>query len=410
MTRVLSSLLFVATLATLATAAVVATAQQEGCANTVLVASESDLSSVADCSSFSGTLTISGPAINTVTLPALTSLSGTIKVMSNPHLTTLTLDNLTAVSGSIFVSNNTILSVVSLPVLQTLTNLEIITAPGLRQLSLNSIASLGSLKIEDTGLDNSGQLPWSGLQSVADLGVSNNKYLKSIDMNHLKTVSGMLVVAANGLIDGKSSAEGGTTLSLNNLMTVSNCTFRHLTDLKLPVLSSVSASLSIDETNLKTIQVPLLKTVGQTLSIVSNNKLSNVTFSELTSVGGALLIANNTELTVVDGFKQLKEIAGVLNMRGAFSTVSLPSVSSVQGGMSILSSSNTFDCSSLSKVKDSARGKTICQAHVKSAMPTNADGTSVLESSGSSLLVTEHLAQGSMGSVLAALSYLLFLL
>ena len=42
--------------------------------------------------------------------------------------------------------------------------------------------------------------------------------------------------------------------------------------------------------------------------------------------------------------------------------------------MSILSSSKDFDCSTVSKVKASARGKAICQAQVKSAKPTNSNG------------------------------------
>ncbi|GJJ74495.1 hypothetical protein EMPS_06853 [Entomortierella parvispora] len=415
MTRFTSSLLV------LVSAAVVASAQQEGCAKQVVVASEADLASLAACSTFSGTVTISGPAITAISWPALQSLTGSIQVKSNPHLSTFALEGLKASTGSIRLYNNTVLSAVSFPSLQSLHALEIITAPNLRQLSLSTIDSLGSLTLEDTGLDNSGQLPWSTLQKATDLGVSNNKYLKTIEMGHLQSVSGKFVIAANGLSDSKYSAAssissstpsadsttspGGTILSLTNLTTASNCTFRHLTDLQLPVLSTVSASLSFDETSLTSIVIPHLKSVGQTLSIVSNDKLSNISFSDLTAIGGALLIANNTELTVVDGFRQLKDISGVLNMRGAFSTVSLPAVTTVKGGMSVLSSSNDFDCSTLSKVKASAKGKTVCQAKVKSARPTNADGGS-LENKGSLNVI----AKGTMWSAVVTMSFLAFAL
>lgn len=193
-------------------------------------------------------------------------------------------------------------------------------------------------------------------------------------MPRLSQVSGRFVVAANGLMEGQQGQ--GSTLLLPNLTSVSNCTFRHLTDLQIPLLSQVGATLSLDETNLKTIQAPKLKSVGQTLGIVSNNHLTNVSFTELTTIGGALLIANNTELTNVNGFNQLEEIAGFLNMRGAFNNVSFPAVSSVQGGMSILSSSKDFDCSTLSQVKAAARGKTVvCQGMVKSAKPTSGDSS-----------------------------------
>ncbi|KAG0329011.1 hypothetical protein BGZ99_003641 [Dissophora globulifera] len=358
----------------LISAAIAVTAQQDTCASQVLVSSDGDLSSIASCSTFSGTATITGASLNTVAWPALKSLTGSIKVVSNPHLTTLSLENLQSSTGSISFFNNTQLSAVNMPRLKSINSLDIITAPSLRQLSLPSIESVNTLKVEDTGLDNSGNLPWSSLPKVSDLGVSNNKLLTAIDMPSLKAISGHLVIAANGLMEGQGK---GASLHLPNLTSVSNCTLRHLTDLQVPSLTAVSSSLSFDETNLQTINVPLLKSVGQTLSIVSNNVLRNISFAELTSIGGALLIANNTELTDVSGFNKLKDISGVLNMRGAFNNVSLPAVTAVQGGMSVLSSSKDFDCSTLGKVKASARGKTVCQAQVKAAKPTNADGSDI---------------------------------
>ncbi|KAF9428811.1 hypothetical protein BGZ94_000992 [Podila epigama] len=354
-------------------AAMTVSAQQENCAKQVVVSSEADLSSIASCSTFSGSVTISGANINNVAWPTLTSLTGTIQVTSNPHLATFHLDNLKTSTGSIALYNNTALNSFTISNLKSLNALEIVTAPNLRHLSLSSVDTMGTLKIEDTGLDNSGALPWSTVHKATNMGISNNKFLRNIDMPSLKTVSGRFIIAANGLLEGEGD---GSSLHLANLTTCSNCTFRHLHELQIPSLSVVAASLSFDENNLKNLNVPALKSVGQTLSIVSNNLLSDISFPELTLIGGALMIANNTQLTTVDGFKNLTEISGVLNMRGAFDNVSLPKVTSVQGGMSILSSSSDFDCSSLAKVKASARGKTVvCQAQVLSAKPTNADGS-----------------------------------
>ncbi|KAG0370900.1 hypothetical protein BGZ54_003030 [Gamsiella multidivaricata] len=290
--------------------------------------------------------------------------------------------------------------------LESLGGLEIITAPDLKQLSLPKIQALSSLKIEDTGLDNSGTLPWTSLSKVTDFGVSNNKFLKSIEMPSLTSISGRLVVAANGLMEGRGK---GLSLLLPNLTSVSNCTLRHLTGLQILSLSEVSSSLSFDETNLEAIKAPQLKTIGQTLSIVSNNLLSNISFPDLTSIGGALLIANNTDLTDISGFGKLKDISGVLNMRGAFNNISLPSVSTVKGGMSILSSSKDFDCSSINHVKSAARGKTVCQAMVKSAKPTNANGTdlagSLVESSATTVISDPEIIWAAV-AVLSSVAYI----
>ncbi|KAF9136293.1 hypothetical protein BGW39_000009 [Mortierella sp. 14UC] len=311
----------------------------EACGNQVVASSEADIVALAACSSFCGSLTVSGiSSLTAVALPDLQSLTGTIKIASNPHLATLAFNSLQSSIGSITLYNNTLLSVVNIPSLKTVNTLEIVTAPRLRQLSLANVQNINSFK------------------KATDIGISNNKFLKTIEIPGLNSISSRLIVAANKLLEGKGD---GASLRLSNLTSVSNCTLRHLTDLQLLSLSVVSSSLSFDETNLKLITTPQLKTVGQTLSIASNNHLSNISFSELTSIGGALLIANNTELTSVNGFAKLKDVLGVLNMRGDFANVSLPEVSSVQGGMSILSSSKDFDCSILSKVKASARGKTV---------------------------------------------------
>ncbi|KAF9903250.1 hypothetical protein EC991_004022 [Linnemannia zychae] len=399
MTRISSSLL-------LLLSAAIAVSAQHGkllkfmiCGSQVVANSEADIAPLAVCSSFSGSLTVSGiSSLTAVALPTLQSLTGTIKIASNPHLTTFALDSLQNSTGSITLYNNTLLSAVNIPNLKNLNSLEIVTAPSLRQLSLANVHAINSFKVEDTGLDNSGALPWSSFQKAADIGISNNKFLKTIEIPGLNSISGRLIIAANGLLEGKGE---GASLHLSNLTSVSNCTLRHLTDLQLPSLSAVSSSLSFDDTNLKLITAPQLKTVGQTLSIVSNNLLFNISFSELTSIGGALLIANNTELTSVNGFAKLKDISGVLNMRGDFTNVSFPEVSSVQGGMSILSSSKDFDCSTLSKVKASARGKTVCQAQVKSAKPTNSNNDDVLLNSAVSLMTSK---QGALWTAIALLS------
>lgn len=87
--------------------------------------------------------------------------------------------------------------------------------------------------------------------------------------------------------------------------------------------------------------------------------------------------------------------------------VSFPAVSSVQGGMSILSSSKDFDCSTLSKVKASARGKTVvCQAQVKSAKPTNSNGDRDDASLNGSSSLMSTTTQGAVWATVALLSSL----
>ncbi|KAF9978438.1 hypothetical protein BGZ73_002334 [Actinomortierella ambigua] len=370
-----------------------ALAQADTCSGQISVASEAELASVASCSTFSGTLTISGPSIASITLPNWSSLTGTLKVTSNRHLETLSLEGLKSSTGSITLFNNTILSSVKMSNVVSLNSLEIITAPNLRKLGLPKIESIGTLRAEDTGLDNSGPVPWTDLYKIGHLGLSNNKALKSIDMPHLSTVSSHLLIAANGLMEG--SGEGSALLA-NNLTTCSNCTFRHLTELDLSNLVSIGSALAFAETNLKMLKLPKLKTIGQTLSIASNNQLSSLSFPELTTIGGALQIANNTVLTEIDGFAKLSEIGGVLDIRGAIANASWPVLKSVQGGMTVMSSTH-FDCSILANVKAGTRGKVLCHEMAKSAQPGNSNSNTP-DADSSAVSASMH-----RGSALAAL-------
>ncbi|KAG0263789.1 hypothetical protein DFQ27_001614 [Actinomortierella ambigua] len=352
--------------------AVAVLAQTDSCSSQTSAASEADLVSMAGCSTFSGTLTISGPSITSITLN-WASLTGTLKVASNRHLEVLSLEGLKSSTGTITLFNNTILSSVKMPNVTSLNVLEIITAPNLRKLSLPQIESVGTLKAEDTGFDNSGPVPWTDLRKAGHLGLSNNKALKSIEIPHLGSVSSHLVVSANGLMEGGGE---GSALLASNLSTCSNCTFRHLTELDLSNLVSVGSALALAETNLKSVKMAKLKSVGQTLSIASNNQLANVTFPELGTIGGALQVANNSILTQIDGFPKLTEIGGVLDIRGAITNATWPAIKSVQGGLTVMSSTH-FDCTTLANVKAGTRGKVQCQEMSKSAQPSsNRNGNS----------------------------------
>ncbi|KAG0245478.1 hypothetical protein BGW41_000105 [Actinomortierella wolfii] len=371
--------------------AVVVLAETGGCSGQVSAASDTDLATVAECSTFSGTLTVMGPGVTSIVLPKWTSLTGTLNVTSNRYLNAIELSGLRSMTGIISIFNNTILSSISVPNLASLNSLEVIAAPNLRHLALPKVESVNTLKIEDTGVDNSGPVPWTNITKAEVIGVSNNKFLRSIVMPQLTSVNKFLMVAANGLMEGHGE---GSTLLVSNLTTCADCTFRHLTELDISSLTKVSSALAIDETNLTAVNAPKLKSVGQTMSIVACHRLTNASFPELTAIGGALQIANNTNLVNVDGFGKLAEIGGVLDVRGAIANMSFPLMRSIQGGLTVMSSSD-FDCSSLANVKAGTRGKIQCQAKVQSARPINGNSPELDSNAGSASI--------HRGSALAAL-------
>jgi hypothetical protein len=69
-----------------------------------------------------------------------------------------------------------------------------------------------------------------------------------------------------------------------------------------------------------------------------------MSFPQLVTIGGTFLIANNTELTTIDGFDKVSTVGGSIDWTGSFNNASLPSISDVRGGVNVQSSSDTFQC------------------------------------------------------------------
>lgn len=85
------------------------------------------------------------------------------------------------------------------------------------------------------------------------------------------------------------------------------------------------------------------------MTIANNNKLTELSFKNLTLINGALSIGNNTQLASIEGFPLLSEIHGMADLAGSFDTYGLPALQDVRGGMRLQTTSPKFGCSDIER-------------------------------------------------------------
>jgi hypothetical protein len=120
-------------------------------------------------------------------------------------------------------------------------------------------------------------------------------------------------------------------------------------------LQAITGAVSANGTGITQLSAAGVQSVGlgsgssspsnqNSLSILNNEQASDVAFPALTAIAGNLQIANNPDLTAINGFGQLANVGGNVDLTGDFQSVSLPDLNSVGGGVNIQSSNPNFQC------------------------------------------------------------------
>lgn len=151
----------------------------------------------------------------------------------------------------------------------------------------------------------------------------------------LRKINGALNIAANS---------PQLAVSLPSVVTIQNASFRNIQSISFNSLSNVTSNLGFFDSSLSTISAPVLTSVGNWLSFVNCSLLTNLSFPDLTQIGGTFLIAHNSDLVTIDGFDKVQVVGGSIDWTGDFDNASLPSISDVLGGVNVQSSSTTFQC------------------------------------------------------------------
>ncbi|RUP50567.1 hypothetical protein BC936DRAFT_138629 [Jimgerdemannia flammicorona] len=181
-----------------------------GCSRELPVQSQSDLDSISNCQTFTGTITIANLGIPTITLAGVQVINGNLLLANNLNTARVSFPNLQGVTGQLSITNHTVMSTLDMPALTDVDSFSVLVAPALDALVFpQGLNQVNSLHIADTYITKAAGLSFTRATSVI---VSNNLYLKLVDLPRLELTKG-IYVTANGQnsVDVEASDESHFT-------------------------------------------------------------------------------------------------------------------------------------------------------------------------------------------------------
>ncbi|KAJ1326404.1 hypothetical protein MN608_07851 [Microdochium nivale] len=299
-----------------------------GCQDpTATVATPADATAVAKCGKFDGSVLISKSYSGPIDLGGLQKIGGDLTALDNENITSLSAGFLREIGGALSLRNLINLSSMQLQALSSVDTIEWVTLRRLTGATLGTtgITKASSILIADTTIKN---LDGINVEALSFLNLNNNRDIVTFKSN-IKTVSDQIIIDSNGL---------KMQMEMPNLIWASNMTISNVTTFSAPSLKTVNGSMFFSSNYFTSVSFPNLTSLNEgTFSFVSNPQLANLTAPLLTTIGGGLVIANNTALGNVNGFSKLETVGGAIALRGSFESFGLPALDDVRGAVEITS-------------------------------------------------------------------------
>lgn len=340
---------------------------------TATIASAADATALSSCTTISGDVVVASSASGDIEINGPQQIKGALIVKDAGALTTLGSSTIGTIGGQFLLNNLTILSTLSMTSLASVGSISWTALPALSQLTFTTVVKkAASVLITNTFLST---LDGINLDTVDTLDINNNNRLKTFS-TQVANITQLLNVASNGQ---------SLDVAFPNLIWAANMTLRNVSSVSIPSLATVNGSLGFYGNNIKSINAPNLTAVASgDLAIVANGALANISFPELTRVGGGAQIANNSALDSI-AFPKLSFVGGAIDFSGNFSTPDLSALTDVKGGFNMQSTAN-IDCTTFNKEKSSGviQGTFTCKTTADATSSSSSGGTSTGSSSSSS--------------------------
>ena len=120
--------------------------------------------------------------------------------------------------------------------------------------------------------------------------------------------------------------------------------FTEVESVDIETLYNVTDDLIFANSSLPSITAPNLVTIVGDFNITNCSSLTSLSFPKLQSIGGNFLMGGDSQLLNLTGFPALTTVGGSIDWAGVFDIASLPQINTVDGGINVQSSSNTFKC------------------------------------------------------------------
>lgn len=231
-------------------------------------------------------------------------------IIKNSSITGLSSSSINAISGKFILQGCEYLRDLRMDSLTDVSEIEFTNLPILNGLTFGSSGDLkiNKITISDTRIDD---LSGLNVVTVEDFLINNNARMRSFSSD-LVNITGSAGLRIEG--NGKDMQ-----LDLPELESATELQFQDIKSISLPSLKKLNQSLKLDDNEeLTDLSAPKLTEIGEALSLINNRKLSNVSFPKLERIGGDLAIVNNTAMQNVSGFPELEEIGGGIRMGGKF--------------------------------------------------------------------------------------------
>jgi len=297
---------------------------------TTTIQNSGDATAIAgSCSTFTGSIAVATGTTDDIALDGLKQLNGNLIAKNVTGLKRIGASNLETHQGDMVFDTLTSLAGADFPLLKSVTSLKWSALPVLRELGFtNGLQKASTIDIQNTGLRD---LNGISIQQADTINLANNPQITSFGLS-LGNVTQSLTIAG--------TAGNKIKVDLSSLAWAANLTFRYCSDVSLGSLQTLNGSLGFYNNDIETISAPNLTTVGRAIAVIGNDKVNNLTFSQLTQVKADIVIANNSALLEIDGFSQLQKIGGAFDMSGNFSTVETPQINDIEGTFNLQSSDN----------------------------------------------------------------------
>ncbi|PVV02085.1 hypothetical protein BB560_003472 [Smittium megazygosporum] len=335
------------------------------CDEDITISSESDLSQLSGCNSYSGQITVSN--YDGATLDMSIKSADSIVVENSFQLAQINFGSLTTISKNFQIQNNTQLLGLSIPKLSSVDNFQLINNPNLNVILSTSFSKIGNYQIIQSQIVN--LIPVSA-STIKNIEIIANSFLIDISFPSVVNNTGYI-----NIVDNHSSAFA----SFDSLTTISgNTTFRDLAGLRVDNVTTVSDTFNVYENTFTKLDLSQLSTLSKDLSIANNTKLDTIKIPGVSNLGGGLQIIGNSALTQIENstFTTLSYIKGGVSLSGPFDNITFPALTRVDGAFK-LNTTGTFSCNTAStQIRPRVKGSYSCTQPKSSTTSSGSSGSS----------------------------------
>lgn len=330
------------TLAALANAA----SSSDSCSFSTTITAASAASKLNSCPTLDGKIEVSGDEISNLDLSSVHTVKGDVNFFNSSSIQAINLGSLSNITGSLKFDALTQLHTIDFNKLQNAEELAFISLPSFAELNLNSgLANVSSLTLSDTAISSIDNL--LKFDNIDLLNINNNKNISHIDLSGLKTVSKGLTLSFN---------HHNATVKLENLKWAANLTIQDVGEVSISELEYVNGTFVLAYNGFDSAEFDNLKSVGSAMQVFANDELTALSMGNLSEIDGEFRVYNNSRLDEIE-LGSLETIKGALNMKGDFGNFSLPHLKEVDGDFSISSDSDDFSCKPFEKLHDGKKIK-----------------------------------------------------